>query len=430
MVTKVEDALKELRDVGSVAGLKDLAMQGFAPAARPRVNSHIHLPPNFSAFSTVQQAVDLAGQQGVGVLGVSNYYDYDVYGQFIRLARKRGIFPLFGLEIICMIDELRTAGVKINDPGNPGKMYICGKGITRFAPMNAAAKGLLETIRRNDSTRMDAMVRATEKVFESRGLPLGIDTGKVIDMIVKRHGADRKTVYLQERHIAQAFQEAAFAKAAPGERLGKLSTVFGAASKAKNADDSVSVQNELRSYLMKAGKPAFVDETFIGFDDAFKLILELGGFPCYPVLADGNAPICPFEAPVAKLIENIHRRNIFAAEFIPVRNAPEVLEKYMKTMRAAGIVVTAGTEHNTLDLIPIEPTCKGGVAISDELKAIFWEGACIAAAHQFLTLHGEVGYVDAAGRLNPDYSHAEDRILAFARLGAAVIRRYQEGTKA
>jgi hypothetical protein len=248
-------------------------------------------------------------------------------------------------------------------------------------------------------------------------------------MIVRRHGSDRKTVYLQERHIAQAFQEAAFAKAPASERLEKLSTVFGTATKARNADDSVGVQNELRSYLMKAGKPAFVDETFIGFDEAFKLILELGGYPCYPVLADGNNPICPFEEPVSKLIENIQKRSIFAAEFIPVRNAPDVLEKYVKAMRAAGVVVTAGTEHNTLDLIPIEPTCKGGVAISEELKAIFWEGACVAAAHQFLTLHGEVGYVDSSGKLNPSYSHAEDRIVTFARLGAAVIRRYQEGTK-
>ena len=58
-------------------------------AQRPAVNSHIHLPPNFSAFNSVQQAIDLASQQSVGVLGVSNYYDYDVYGQFVELARKR-----------------------------------------------------------------------------------------------------------------------------------------------------------------------------------------------------------------------------------------------------------------------------------------------------------------------------------------------------
>jgi hypothetical protein len=27
---------------------------------------------------------------------------------------------------------LCEAGVRVNDPGNPGKTYLCGKGITRF----------------------------------------------------------------------------------------------------------------------------------------------------------------------------------------------------------------------------------------------------------------------------------------------------------
>src|SRR5207249_489728 len=101
------------------------------------------------------------------------YYDYDVYGQFMELARKRKIFPIFGLEIICMDDVLRSAGVKINDPGNPGKFYICGKGITRFANMSPQGQRLLNLIRKNDSARMDAMVRATGNVFTDRGLPTG-----------------------------------------------------------------------------------------------------------------------------------------------------------------------------------------------------------------------------------------------------------------
>src|SRR5262245_26285395 len=121
MSSAVEAALEALRNISSVDEMKALSGRGYAPAQRPRVNSHIHLPPNFSAFNTVQQAVDLSAEQGVGVLGVSNYYDYDVYGQFIDLARKKRIFPIFGLEIICMDDDLRRAGVKINDPGNPGK---------------------------------------------------------------------------------------------------------------------------------------------------------------------------------------------------------------------------------------------------------------------------------------------------------------------
>src|SRR5260221_4570843 len=100
------------------------------------VNPHIRLPPNFSSFDSVEQAVDLASEQGLKVLGASNYYDYSVYGDFARLAAKDKIYPLFGIEIIALLTDLQSAGIKLNDPGNPGKMYICGKGITRFAPMS------------------------------------------------------------------------------------------------------------------------------------------------------------------------------------------------------------------------------------------------------------------------------------------------------
>jgi len=48
------------------------------------------------------------------------------------------------------------------------------------------------------------------------------------------------------------------------------------------------------------------------------------------------------------------------------------------------------------------------------------------AAHQFLTLHDECGYVDGEGNLNPEYDSGEERIAAFAALGAAVIERYYE----
>ena len=34
--------------------------------------------------------------------------------------------------------------------------------------------------------------------------------------------------------------------------------------------------------------------------------------------------------------------------------------EYVTRMRNAGLAVTAGTEHNTLDLIQMEPFCKDG----------------------------------------------------------------------
>ena len=217
------------QSLGTPETLWASAAEGLAPAVRPRVNAHIHLPPNFSAFDTVTQAIDLTEAQGVGVLGASNYYDYTVYGDFAQQAAQHGIFPLFGIEIIALIDDLVRAGVKLNDPGNPGKMYLCGKGISRFDPMTPEATALLEVIRSKDSERMARMVARMAEIFAEAGLETGLYAHLVKTGIVARHGSPISTVYLQERHVAQAFQEALFAECqARGARRGcwRGSSVF------------------------------------------------------------------------------------------------------------------------------------------------------------------------------------------------------------
>lgn len=385
-------------------------------------NSHIHLPPNFSAFESVAQAVGLAAAQGIGALGASNYYDYEVYEDFAEATRAHHIHPLYGLEIIVLIPDLVQNKVLINDPGNPGKMYICGKGISAYKNMTDEARRIVGTIRRNDTERMRLMIDKMAKIFEGGGLATGLDAEAVTQRVVRRHGCPRETVTLQERHAAQAFQEVLFERIPAGGRAAALEKIFGGATTV-NIESGPAVQNEIRSRLMKAGKAAFAEETFIGFDEAYTLILELGGIPCYPTLADGTKPICGFEDPVEKLIGELQARNIHCAEFIPIRNKPEVLAHYVTAMRAAGLVVTGGTEHNTLDLIPIEPTCVGSGPVPEEIKEIFREGACVAAAHQYLTARGECGYVDAAGRLNPAFATQEERIATLRNFGAALIQR-------
>jgi hypothetical protein len=396
-----------------------------APFTRPKANSHIHLPPNFTAFETTSQALTLAREQDVRILGASNYYDYSIYVDFAAQARSRGIFPLFGLEIISLIEPLVQAGVKINDPGNPGKMYICGKGITRFDPMTDEAKSLLQVIRDSDSARMAAITDKLAAVFAAAGVETGLDTEAIKESVAARHGSPLSSVYLQERHIAQAFQEALFDRIPQERRSEVLEHLFGAASKAQ-AGDAVAVQNEIRSHLMKAGKPAFVPDTFVDFDHAYRLILALGGIPCYPTLADGTDPITDYEQPVERLIADLKDRGVPSAEFIPVRNSPEVLSRYVHALRGAGLFVTAGTEHNTRDLIPLAPTCLGGEPVPDDLQEIFWEGACVVAAHQYLTLTGRPGFVAADGRPNPNYGSDDDRIQGFRHIGERVIARYMQ----
>jgi len=417
------DTLDVLRDLGSVAELSDLAAKGLAPLTALKYNSHIHLPPNFSAFDSVTQAVTLAAAQDVRALGVSNYYDYRVYADFVHQCKTSSVFPMFGLEIIALDAAMTEAGVKVNDPNNPGRFYICGKGITRFDHLSPAAADILGTIRRNDEARMRKMIGKLSDIFAQRGFDAGLDEAAIIDRVVTRHGYPADAVVLQERHVAQAFQEALFAGTPAGDRQAVLTGILGTKPTC-NIDDAVGVQGEIRSRLMKAGRDAFVTETFVSFDEAYKLILALGGIPTYPTLADGANPICEYEDPTETLIANCRARDIYFAELIPIRNTPEVFAEYVKAYHAADIPVVAGTEHNTLDLIGLHPTCRKGTPMPPEVMGILWEGVCVVAAHQFLVASGECGFVDETGKPNPDHATDRERIESFASLGAAVIERY------
>jgi hypothetical protein len=230
-------------------------------------------------------------------------------------------------------------------------------------------------------------------------------------------------VVLQERHLAQAFQERLFEILPVEQRAEKLAAVYCHKPQA-DMTNPVAVQNEMRSAMMKAGRPCYAPEDFVGLTEARELIRELGGIDCYPIVADGVNPMSPFEESPDILIDNLRELKFHMVEVITVRNSAEVLSMYVTKLRKAGLVVAAGTEHNTLDLIPIEPQCKGQVDVPEPVKEIFWEGVCVTAAHQFLVAQGERGYVDAAGALHPDYDSSEARIQAFKQLGAAVIQTY------
>jgi hypothetical protein len=396
---------------------------GRASRAQPRVNAHVHLPPNFSAFETVEQAVDLAAGAGLEVLGSSNYYDFSVYARFAQSARSRGIFPLFGLEIICLVAGLKTAGVKLNDPDNPGRMYLCGKGITKFAPMPMAAESLMQQIRDADCARMKAMIERLNALMQESGVATALTADSVQSALARRYAVPVGTVYLQERHVAQAFQEALFAQFGSPRRADLLRRLLGVECTAP--DDPLTVQNQFRSQLTKAGRPAYVEDSVLDDGMAYELVLALGGVPCYPILADGASPVSEFEDSADDLADALTARGIWCAEFIPRRNAATTVDRYARALRGAGIIVLGGTEHNTLELAPMTPECKDRVPVSEHVAGLFWEGACVVAAHQYLSARGRTGYVDARGNLNPGFLTHDRRIDALARLGSTVIEAFR-----
>jgi hypothetical protein len=391
-------------------------------ASGPRLtfNTHLHVPPNFSAFSTVEDAVETSAREGVKVIGTSNFHSFGVYDRFDTAAREHGLKALFGLEFISVLDEAMRADMTVNDPANPGRAYICGKGIPDPTEPGAEAIAFMDAARTSNEARTKEMVDRVRQLFDVAGLELDVSYDSIVKLVCERADVPAEWVVLQERHVALGFQEALFAALPADQRGSFLERLYDRPGGAA-VDDSVATQGELRARLMKAGCPAFVDETPVPFEDAVGFIRGLGAIVVYPTVADGADPICGYEDPVEDLVERLGSHHIYGAELVTVRNTPECVDRYVKAWREAGIFVTAGTEHNTLERIPVDPTCVNGRPISESSRDIFWEGVCVVAAHQQLKQQGHAGYVDETGALNPGFPDAETRIRYFAEMGAELI---------
>jgi hypothetical protein len=391
-----------------------------AGSIRPVVNTHVHLPPNFSAFDTAEQAVQVGSDEGVAVIGTANYHDYRIYARFAAAAAREAVVPLFGLEIITFLDDLPDGGMLINDPTNLNRLYLCGKALTRLDPPIPSAARRMAAMRTASEDRIRRMTELIADRFASAGLDGGLTDERIAASVAERSDVPVEWVSLQERHVAQAFQEQLFREVEPARRADVLGRLFGAPA-GVDAAAPMAVQDAIRSNLMKAGKPAFVPEAAVSFDDAYRLILELGGIPCYPILADGASPICAYEDPPETLVERLLSRGVYCAELIPVRNRPEVVDRYVTALRGAGIVVMAGTEHNTRRMIPMTPTYLGGEPLSEKALEVFWEGTCVVVAHQALVASGKPGYVDGDGRPQQGFADVEARIRSFREIGADLI---------
>jgi hypothetical protein len=356
-------------------------------------NLHIHTPYSFSAFTNISEAVRLAREQDVRVLGISDFNTTEGYPKFPEECQKAGIFPVYCMEIMALSIEDQASEKRWNDPSNPGRIYFCGKGLRYPVELSQRAQNTLLRI-------AQALEEQARQMIDRMNCHLRNKISRIqLDYEHIRGTMAEGTV--RERHIAKALQQA-ICKAFPGsaEKRVILRTLYGSESQVDVTDD-VALQNELRSNLLKAGKVAFVEEepeAYLSLDEAKSLILDMGGIPCYPVLADDSkGDLTDFESDPESLCHELLQRGIYCAEFIPARNDISLLRDYVSTFRRNGVILTAGTEHNTPRMDPLVPACRGGVELDETLKRAFWEGACVVAAHQYLTNMDKIGYVDALG---------------------------------
>ena len=320
------------------------------------VNAHIHTPYSFSAFSSIDEALDMAAAQNVKVVGINDFYSMDGYCAWKEGCARRGLYPLLGIEFISLNAEDQAAGLRVNDPNNPGRTYISGKGLAYPVILKGEPLRKLEAVRAESNKQVEQMCAKLNEWLKAEGKSIRLDFNEIREKLTKGS--------IRERHLAKALRLALY----------------------PDAEDPAKLENDLRGKLLKAGGAAFVPESpeaFLPMESVQHIIEAAGGIPTYPFLADdAKGNFTDFEGDLMKAADTLKKRGFHSVEFITTRNTTAVLEQYAGYLEDEGFIVSFGSEHNTPAMEPVKLHTRDAAELSEKLKAINWRGACAIAAHQ------------------------------------------------
>lgn len=378
------------------------------------VNAHLHTPYSFSAFRDIDDALDRAAAEKVKVVGINDFYTARGYEEWAKGCEKRSLYPLFGIEFIALDQEDQAAGLRVNDPANPGRTYLSGKGLAYPLELDEPHASRLEAVRQEANKQVEEMCGKLNGLLAREKVGFTLDFNWITNELTKG--------LVRERHLAKALRVKLFEFHEKDEGKVKLTleTLFGGKVLKVPLHDVAAIENEIRANLLKAGGAAFVLEeaaAFLPVEAVRQTILAAGGIPTYPFLADdpkGN--YTDFERDPRQAARRLTERGFHSVEFITTRNDVRLLERYASYLHEKGFVVTFGSEHNTPAMEAMELFARGGVPLTDRLKQINYEGACVIAAHQHVVSQGLDGYVDESGEA--DRSRRDE----FVKLGDEVIK--------
>ena len=403
---KSQADLEEILHRGSLeerlGALRELCAS-LGPRPRRGTNSHIHTSESFSVFRSPTEAVWQAAREGLAVLGINDHYTVAGHDEFRRACEIAGIAATFSLEAVAMDRAAEAGSLLLNDPDNPGRVYLCGKGVTRIPPDSSAAMQTLARMRAALERRNQEITKKVAAVFRER-LDADGPTWEVVRALTPRGNAT-------ERHVAWAAVHRLRELAA--ERRAPLAEIVArcCAAPAPGKTDDATLQIFVRARLFKAGGPCYVGESedaFVSPDEMRKIFLAFGAIPTYPIL--GN-PVTSGEHDIEVLIDRLEAEGFYAVEVIPHRNTRERLAEIVSTARRRWWPVFNGTEHNTPETRPLlDP-----FALDPEFEPWFHRSTTLLLRHQSLVRHGKQGFVDDNGR--PTIANARARFEYFSAAG-------------
>lgn len=380
-----------------------------------QVNAHLHTPYSFSSLESIPAIFEQALKENVRVLGINDFFMADGFREFYEEGLKNKIFPMFNIEIVGLMLKEQYDRFRINDPVNPGRTYLTGKGVDYPFHLDEDHACKLQRTRHEIQLHTKEIVENGNRILTEIDPELNLKFSEIKRLFARD--------FVTERHISRAIRTLIYDKYKdPSEREKILRDIFQSATCNADMNDNAEVENEIRSRFLKSGGRAFVAEehgAFLPVTEVLQIIRNAGGIPCYSLLLDDEKGRCTeYEANKQILLNELMSHNIRCIEFLPFRNDPVIVKDYARYFTDNDFLVLFGTAHSTPEKKPLRVCTRDGAFLDEELSNIAFDGACVIAAHQYLRARGESGYIGT------DENHHTDRIEEFIALGKAVVHRF------
>ena len=144
-----------------------------------KVNGHIHTPFSFSSFQNIEQIFELATKENIKVLGINDFYAADGFINFYKNSLRRKIFPLFNIELIGLLKDAQLKNIRINDPNNPGRIYISGKGLKYPFSLDAENKKILQQAINESQLHINAIIDKANQWFQQAEVNVKLSYNKI-----------------------------------------------------------------------------------------------------------------------------------------------------------------------------------------------------------------------------------------------------------
>ena len=139
------------------------------------INLHVHTNESFSIFRSPTEAVWYAYQEGVEYFGINDHDTTAGHEEFRLACDIAHIKAVFSIEVKALDSDALKKGIRINDPINPGRVYLIGKGITRGLEPGSKSDAIFRSIKQANQKRNRKIVEKLNSYATEKGYSLNLN---------------------------------------------------------------------------------------------------------------------------------------------------------------------------------------------------------------------------------------------------------------